>query len=173
MLPNPNTNVLKIRTATLRMAFGSLAGAVLFSTLVVIAGSVGNTVVIERDVLHRGSTVYNTIVDAVKGEVRYEPNWSSLDTRRLPQWYDDAKIGIFIHWGLFSVPSFHSEWFWYRWRVQKMKNFVEFMKRNYRPGFTYADFAAQFTAEFYDPDEWADIFQASGAKYVSSFTEFH
>ena len=45
-------------------------------------------------------------------DVRYEPNWVSLDSRPLPAWYDDAKIGIFIHWGVFSVPSFGSEWFW-------------------------------------------------------------
>jgi alpha-L-fucosidase len=44
---------------------------------------------------------------------RYTPDWDSLDTRPLPQWYDNAKIGIFIHWGVFSVPSFHSEWFWW------------------------------------------------------------
>ena len=44
---------------------------------------------------------------------QYEPNWDSLDSRKLPVWYDQAKIGIFIHWGVFSVPSFRSEWFWW------------------------------------------------------------
>lgn len=43
---------------------------------------------------------------------RYEPNWESIDSRPLPEWYDQAKFGIFIHWGVFSVPSFGSEWFW-------------------------------------------------------------
>ena len=43
---------------------------------------------------------------------RYEPNWESLDSRPLPDWYDEGKIGIFIHWGVFSVPSFNNEWFW-------------------------------------------------------------
>lgn len=46
---------------------------------------------------------------------RYEPNWDSLDSRPLPQWFDDAKIGIFVHWGVYSVPSFGSEWFWLNW----------------------------------------------------------
>lgn len=46
---------------------------------------------------------------------RYLPNWDSLDTRPLPAWYDQVKFGIFIHWGVFSVPSF-GEWFWYNWR---------------------------------------------------------
>jgi alpha-L-fucosidase len=47
---------------------------------------------------------------------RYLPNWKSLDSRPLPTWYDNAKIGIFIHWGVYSVPSFGSEWFWVNWR---------------------------------------------------------
>lgn len=45
--------------------------------------------------------------------IRYEPNWKSIDSRPLPEWYDQAKFGIFIHWGVFSVPSFGSEWFWW------------------------------------------------------------
>lgn len=46
------------------------------------------------------------------GRPRYEPTWGSLDSRPLPAWFDEAKFGIFIHWGVFSVPSFGSEWFW-------------------------------------------------------------
>ena len=47
---------------------------------------------------------------------QYSPTWDSLDSRPLPNWYDDAKLGIFIHWGVFSVPSFGSEWFWNNWK---------------------------------------------------------
>ena len=46
----------------------------------------------------------------------YSPTWKSLDSRPLPNWYNDAKLGIFIHWGVFSVPSFGSEWFWNNWK---------------------------------------------------------
>ena len=95
---------------------------------------------------------------------QYKPTWDSLDTRPLPAWYDEAKFGIFIHWGVFSVPSFGNEWFWHRWKVTKKKEFVEFMEKNYPPNFTYQDFAPMFTAEFYDPDHWADVFQAAGAR---------
>ena len=98
--------------------------------------------------------------------VKYEPNWESLDSRPLPTWFDEAKVGIFITWGVFSVPSFGSEWFWWTWKTAKNPALVEFMKNNYRPDFTYADFAPKFTAEFYDANEWADILEASGAKYV-------
>lgn len=51
-----------------------------------------------------------------KSSLRYLPTWNSLDKRPLPKWYDGAKIGIFIHWGVFSVPSFGSEWFWMYWK---------------------------------------------------------
>ncbi|XP_046553578.1 alpha-L-fucosidase-like [Haliotis rubra] len=96
-------------------------------------------------------------------ECRYEPTWQSIDSRPLPSWYDESKIGIFIHWGVFSVPSYVDEWFWYYWKgPTPVKSVVKFMEENYRPGFTYADFAPQFTAEFFSPYKWADIFQASG-----------
>jgi len=96
---------------------------------------------------------------------KYEPNWKSLDTRPLPHWFDEAKVGIFLHWGVFSVPSFGSEWFWYSWKTARDNSTVEFMEKNYPPGFTYADFAPQFKAEFFNPDQWVDIFKAAGAKY--------
>lgn len=47
-----------------------------------------------------------------RGAARFDPTWESLDARQLPAWFDQAKFGIFIHWGVFSVPSFGSEWFW-------------------------------------------------------------
>jgi len=94
----------------------------------------------------------------------YQPNWESIDSRPLPQWFDEAKVGIFLHWGVFSVPSFQSEWFWWDWQGVHSKNVVEFMKKNYPPQFTYAEFAPQFKAEFFNPDQWADIFKAAGAK---------
>lgn len=103
----------------------------------------------------------------------YKPNWDDLDKRPLPTWYDEAKIGIFIHWGVFSVPSFRSEWFWWDWQGAKYNNTVDFMKKNYRPGFTYADFAPKFTAEFFNADQWADIFNTSGARLVLIVHSYH
>ncbi|XP_046581905.1 alpha-L-fucosidase-like [Haliotis rubra] len=103
---------------------------------------------------------------------RYDPTWESLDKRPLPAWYDEAKFGIFLHWGVFSVPSFTGAWLQEFWRENR-SDVIEFMKDNYRPGFTYADFAAQFTAEFYNPDQWAEIFNASGARYVVLTAKHH
>jgi len=98
---------------------------------------------------------------------RYTPDWTSLDSRPLPEWYDEVKFGIFVHWGVFSVPAFGSEWFWWYWRGAHISDYVQFMIKNYPPGFSYTDFAPDFHAQFFDPDEWADIFEASGAKYVT------
>ena len=94
----------------------------------------------------------------------YSPDWSSLDSRPLPSWYDEAKFGIFLYWGVYSVPSFGSEWFWQRWQGRKLQPYVDFMTKNYPPGFEYADFAPMFNAELFDPDEWAKFFSDAGAK---------
>ena len=98
----------------------------------------------------------------------FEPNWASLDSRPLPKWYDDVKLGIIIHWGVYSVPSFSNtnlaEWFWNDWINGKDPVLSKFMEDNYRPGFSYADFGPMFRAELFDPDQWVDIFESSGAK---------
>jgi len=104
----------------------------------------------------------------------YEPTWESLDTRPLPQWFDDAKIGIFIHWGVFSVPAMHGSNFWEFWHDSKPGDYYyEFMKKNYRDDFTYADFAQGFTAELFDADKWINLFQDAGAKYTVLITKHH
>jgi hypothetical protein len=97
---------------------------------------------------------------------RFTASWTSLDSRSLPEWYDEAKFGIFVHWGVYSVPGVFSEWFWYRWKEGWMVEPVNFMKRNYPPGFEYADFGSQFKAELFNATQWADLVARSGAKLV-------
>ena len=79
--------------------------------------------------------------------------------------YDQSKVGIFIHWGVFSVPSFGQgfagEWFWWEWKGLGSPAALFFMQENYRPDFQYADFAPDFTAEFFDPQKWADLFKVN------------
>lgn len=94
----------------------------------------------------------------------YTPDWPSLDTRPLPKWFDDAKFGVFMHWGLYSVPSFQSEWFWWSWEGSKDPAAIDFMQKNYKPGFKYADFAPSFTTEFFSGTEFAQIIKKAGAK---------
>ncbi|XP_032231992.1 alpha-L-fucosidase [Nematostella vectensis] len=107
---------------------------------------------------------------------KYLPTWESLDSRPNPGWYDKAKFGIFMHWGLYSVPSYGdgeaSEWFWKYWHDGSSAN-VNFMKKNFPPGFTYADFGPMFKAEFFDPDVFANLIAKSGAKYFVLTSKHH
>ncbi|XP_044270191.1 alpha-L-fucosidase-like [Tribolium madens] len=108
----------------------------------------------------------------IASSVKYEPTWESLDDRPLPEWYDKAKVGIFLHWGVYSVPSFGGEWFWNHWE-RGDNDTVEFIKKNYPPDWTYQDFAPLFTAEFYDPFMWVNLFLKSGAKYIVLTSKHH
>uniref|UniRef100_A0A1I8FFM7 alpha-L-fucosidase n=1 Tax=Macrostomum lignano TaxID=282301 RepID=A0A1I8FFM7_9PLAT len=99
------------------------------------------------------------------------PRWIS---RPLPAWYDQSKIGIFIHWGVFSVPSYHSEWFWWYWQgTDKQKDVVNFMKQNYPPG-SPTPICAKFKATFFNPDtNGRKLFDSAGAKYVVFTSKHH
>lgn len=104
-------------------------------------------------------------------------DWEDLRTRPYPEWFIDGKLGIFIHWGLYSVPSYSSpeaygEWFLRGLQLQEPLR-TEFMKKNYGEDFTYRDFAPLFKAELFNPDEWADIFKRSGARYVILVSKHH
>lgn len=82
-------------------------------------------------------------------------------------------LGIFIHWGIFSVPAYKSEWFWFNLEQSDSNEFRDFIKSNYSTNFKYQDFANQFKAEFFNPTEWAKLFKKSGAKYVVLTSKHH
>lgn len=102
----------------------------------------------------------------------YFARWDHLDSRPSPVWYDQAKVGVLLYWGVFSVPSFGSEWLWYHWKGRQNSLFSDFMRRHYRPNVTYQEFAARFTCEFYSPERWADLLIRSGVRYAV-FTAKH
>ncbi len=113
---------------------------------------------------------------------KYEANWDSLDKRPAPAWFRDAKFGIFIHWGVYSVPAWgpkgtYSEWYWRHSHesATELRDDVwgKFHRKTYGEDFSYFDFAPKFTCEMYDPDQWADIFARSGAKYVVLTSKHH
>ncbi|MDP6522624.1 MAG: alpha-L-fucosidase [Kiritimatiellia bacterium] len=107
---------------------------------------------------------------------KYEPNWESIDTRPLPEWFNEAKFGIFIVWGPYSVPSWvpkgYAEWYWKRSKNTK-DGTHKFHLENYGEGFEYEQFAPMMKAELFDADFWADIVAKSGAKYVSFTVNYH
>ncbi|XP_022808791.1 uncharacterized protein LOC111345779 [Stylophora pistillata] len=114
-----------------------------------------------------------TVKDKDTNTVKFSPSWKSLDRRKIPSWYDDAKFGIFVHWGLYSVPSFDNEWFWYNWKALKKKKYVDFVEKNYPPGFSYNQFAPMFKAEFFDANQWAKLVARSGARYFVFTSKHH
>jgi alpha-L-fucosidase len=104
----------------------------------------------------------------------FQPDWQSLSSYQVPEWYKDAKFGIFIHWGVYSVPAFGSEWYprqMYKAGTEENKHQIA----TYGPltKFGYKDFIPMFKAEHYDPQAWARLFKAAGAKYVVPVFEHH
>ena len=113
----------------------------------------------------------------------YENNWESLDSRPVPTWFEDAKFGIFIHWGVYSVPAWrnlepglyasYAEWYYARVMFNPDNGGEEFHNENYGAGFEYRDFGPMFRAELFDPGLWADLFHRSGARYVVLTSKHH
>lgn len=104
----------------------------------------------------------------------YNDSWDSLTDFKMPRWFEDAKFGIFIHWGIFSVPAFSCEWYSRMMYVQGSKEFEHHVK-TYGPqkDFGYKDFIPMFKAEKFDADFWAETFEKAGAKYVVPVAEHH
>lgn len=103
---------------------------------------------------------------------KFEPNWESLKANyKTPVWFNQAKFGIFIHWGLYAIPAYHNEWY----AKHMYGQFAEWHKEHYGAPdkFGYKDFIPMFKAENYNPDAWVKLFKDSGAKYVVPVAEHH
>ena len=105
---------------------------------------------------------------------KYQATWESLKKYEIPDWFRDAKFGIFIHWGVYSVPAFGSEWYpreMYRKDTKEFKHHVE----TYGPQakFGYKDFIPMFKAEKFSPVQWVELFKKSGARYIVPVAEHH
>lgn len=104
----------------------------------------------------------------------FHDNWDSLSEYKVPEWYRNAKFGIFIHWGLYSVPAFDSEWYSRNMYIQGSPAYEHHLKTyGEHKDFGYKDFIPMFTADKFDANEWADIFEMAGAKYVIPVAEHH
>lgn len=104
----------------------------------------------------------------------FAPDWGSLAAQPVPDWYQDGKFGIFIHWGIYAVPAFRNEWYP---RHMYMEGSPEFLHHRETYGdqneFGYAHFIDRFTAEQFDPDAWASLFRQAGAQFVVPTAEHH
>lgn len=122
----------------------------------------------------------------------FSPTWSSIKEHQIPEWYDASKLGIFIHWGLYSVPAFapplgelgsipdtewfaanpYAEWYYNSVKIGKGPTYEHHVK-TYGEDFAYENFADMWKAENWDPDQWAELFEAAGAKYVVLTCKHH
>ena len=106
----------------------------------------------------------------------YQPTWESLDSRPVPQWFKDSKFGIFIHWGVYAVPGWctkgnYAEWYQYGLQTNDSAR-MKFHKQKFGDR-TYYDLANDFKAELFNPEEWANLFEQSGAKYIVLTSKHH
>ncbi|KAH8433485.1 uncharacterized protein LDX57_011119 [Aspergillus melleus] len=121
--------------------------------------------------------------NATYGIPAYEPTYESIYAHESPSWYNNAKYGIFIHWGPYSVPGWgnsgenenYAEWYW--WNLNEGPNTsvatYEYHLDKYGPNLVYDDFIQNFTAEAWDPKEWVDLFADAGANYFVQVSKHH
>jgi len=113
-------------------------------------------------------------VDRIDSAGPYHASWDSLREHHTPDWYRDAKFGIFIHWGVYSVPAFGNEWYPRNMYMQGTPEFKHHVA-TYGPQskFGYKDFIPMFRADKFDARAWADLFRRAGARYVVPVAEHH
>lgn len=104
----------------------------------------------------------------------FEPTWESLKRYHVPEWYRNAKFGIFIHWGPYCVPAFGNEWYPRNMYLQDRPEFRYHLETyGYPSKFGYKDFISQFDAIHFDPHEWVQLFKSAGARYIVPVAEHH
>jgi alpha-L-fucosidase len=124
----------------------------------------------------------STNVTGSCGFGNYTASASSLAAHSSPDWFNNAKYGIFIHWGLYSAPAYgsvapnedYAEWYWRRmsdptWRTQT----YQYHNETYGESFNYDDFMSNFTAANWDPKAWVDLVSAAGAQYIVPVTSIY
>ena len=115
-----------------------------------------------------------TTVERESKEGPFQPDWQSLANYQAPDWYRDAKFGIFIHWGLYSVPAYGNEWYPREMYLEGSSiNKHHVATYGLLTQFGYKDFIPMFKAEHFDPQAWAKLFKDSGARYVVPVFEHH
>ena len=124
---------------------------------------------------------------------KYTGTWNSVNEHEVPKWYDGCKFGIFIHWGIYSVPAFaprtwelgavetneewfcnnpYAEWYYNSINVGKGPSYEHHIEK-YGKDFSYEDFLPMWKAENWQPQKWAELFRKAGAKYVVLTTKHH
>ncbi|KAJ4355483.1 uncharacterized protein N0V89_003499 [Didymosphaeria variabile] len=131
----------------------------------------------------KGLDCSNYIFNATFGIKEYEPTYESVYTHDSPDWYNDLKYGIFIHWGPYAVPAWgnvgdnetYAEWYW--WNLNKgpstSDQTYQYHLEHYGPDVVYDDFIQNFSASAYNPKDWVDLFADAGANYFVQVSKHH
>ena len=144
------------------------------------SGSSGTaTVKVEGKGLSSSSYTFESIY----GIKDYEPTYESIYTHDSPDWYNDLKYGIFIHWGPYAVPAWgnvgkketYAEWYWWSLNGGPNESHETYQHHlaTYGPNVVYDDFIQNFTASAFDPKEWVDLFADAGANYFVQVSKHH
>ena len=145
---------------------------------IVRRGAPANTVVDGKVVAQGKRLRAEQPVRFTLGVADYQPTDASLGAHESPYWFDDAKFGIFIHWGVYSVPAWsppgeqYAEWYW-RWMEDPNNAVHAYHAQKYGEDFDYDDFVPGFTASRFDPAEWVRLFEAAGARYYVLTSKHH
>ena len=113
-------------------------------------------------------------VDQIIAKGPYKPTWDSLMEAPVPRWFKQRRLGIFIHWGVYSVPAYSNEWYSRNMYIPG-EDAYEYHLKTYGPhkDFGYKDFIPMFRAEKFDAGAWMDLFKRAGAGYVMPVAEHH
>ena len=154
------------------------------------------SLIVKLSTLALASAMLATLAPGANAQARkhYEPTIASLNTHPIPGWYDDAKLGIFVHWGLYSVPGWaplshpnhdfssndylkynpYAEWYYNTMRIDGSPT-QAYHREHYGANYNYYNFAPIFDKESrkFNPDAWAKVFRDAGAKYVVLTTKHH
>lgn len=113
-------------------------------------------------------------IEKVIADGPYKADWNSLSKHKTPEWFLDRKFGIFIHWGIYSVPAFGNEWYSRNMYIQGSPEFEHHVKTyGKHTEFGYKDYIPMFKAEKFDAGAWIDLFKKAGAKYMVPVAEHH
>ena len=112
---------------------------------------------------------------SLAAEGPYQPNWTSLSHHEAaPEWFQDTKLGIYFHWGVYCVPAHASEWYPRLMHLPGHEAYKHHLEKYGHPSkFGYHDFVPMFKAEKFDAEEWADLFQKTGARFAGPVAEHH
>lgn len=141
----------------------------------------------KKPILISIAMIFSLFLGTIKFQAQnYQPNWESLDSRPVAPWFEDAKFGIFVHWGPYSVPAWspkgtYAEWYQYWMQNKTLSGNGKFTGtevydhhvETYGEDFTYYDFGKMFNARSYDANKWAKLFEDAGAKYMIITSKHH